>query len=98
MRLVGATMRWLDPTAYAFIGWFEPAAELLVPGSAIGAAVWLFYRLFLRSDRRERDAFLAIKEQRDEWRLRAENAEESLVECHQELAHAELELHLLRDD
>ena len=99
---VGTAMGWLDeaatwmPMSPAF-SWIEPAAEVVVPTTAVGAAVWLFYRLFLRSDKRERDAFLAIKEQRDEWRLRAEKAEEALVECNHQLALAEVHLNRLLD-
>lgn len=51
-----------------------------VPG-AIGAAAWLFWRLVLRADRREQEAFRAILEQRDEWRERAEDAERRLADC-----------------
>lgn len=57
--------------------WREIAGELLVPGSAFAAGIWLFYRLFVRSDKRERDAFREVKEQRDYWRSRAEDAEET---------------------
>lgn len=46
--------------------------DLLIPGSAGAAAIWLFYRLFIRSDRRDKDLFRELKEQRDYWKSRAE--------------------------
>lgn len=61
-------------------------ADVLVPGGAIGAGIWLFYRLFVRADKRERDAFREVKEQRDYWRARAEDAEGQLTDCAHELA------------
>ena len=61
-------------------------ADALVPGGAVAAAIWLFYRLFIRADKRERDAFREVKEQRDYWRTRAEDAEGQLAECAHELA------------
>lgn len=53
--------------------------DLVVPGGAIGGAVWLFWRFVLRADGRERDTFREVKEQRDYWRDRAEVAEHELV-------------------
>ena len=70
--------------------WISGAPDLLIPTSAVGAGIWLFYRLFLRSDRREQDAFREVKRQRDEWRARAEIAEDGLADCHQALARASL--------
>lgn len=59
--------------------------DWLIPGGAITAGIWLFYRLFLRSDRRERDAFIEVKEQRDHYRERAELAERLLADAINEL-------------
>lgn len=61
-------------------------ADFLVPAGSVGAGIWLFYRLFIRADRRERDAFREVKEQRDYQRARAEEAERKLANCTQELA------------
>ena len=66
-----------------------PGLELtdaLIPGGAMVAGIWLFYRLFVRADRRERDAFREVKEQRDYWRARAEDCEDQWFNCVHELA------------
>lgn len=47
-------------------------ADIVIPGSAGAASIWLFYRLFIRSDKRDRDLFRELKEQRDYWKSRAE--------------------------
>lgn len=64
----------------------EPLTDVAIPGTALGAAAWLFHRLFLRADRRETSLFREMRRQRDEWRTRAEAAEELLGECHRKLA------------
>jgi hypothetical protein len=64
---------------------FGEYSEFLVPTSAVGAGAWLFYRLFLRSDKRERDAFMEVKRQRDHYRSRAETSEGLLSDALQEL-------------
>ena len=66
------------------VEWLSPS-DLLVPGTAVGAGIWLFYRLIARSDRRERDLFREMKQQRDEWRERAETAEGGLSDCMESL-------------
>ena len=60
--------------------------DLAIPTTAIGAGVWLFYRLVIRSDRREVGLFRELRRQRDEWRRRAEAAEDLLAECRRDLA------------
>lgn len=72
-------------SALAQIGW-EGAPEWLIPGGAVGAGVWLFYRLFLRADRRERDVFDRAIDQRDHYRARAEEAERLLSDALADLA------------
>ena len=64
----------------------EGLPDVLLPGGAIGAGVWLFYRLFVRSDRRESEAFDRIVEQRDHYRGRAEEAERLLADALGDLA------------
>lgn len=64
--------------------------RILVPGSAITAGVWLFIWLMNRGDRREKDAFGEVKEQRDEAKAELEALKkdlEALRQAHQDLAH-----------
>ena len=62
----------------------------ILPDAAIPTgvvvAVAIFWRLLTRGDRLSRDAFDEVKEQRDSWRARAEDAETEAVECSQTLA------------
>ena len=65
---------------------WSAAPDWLIPGGAVGAGVWLFYRLFIRADRRERDVFDRAIDQRDHYRARAEEAERLLSDALVDLA------------
>lgn len=60
--------------------------DLVLPTGTIGGAVWLVWRLLGRSDRREREAFLLVRQQRDEFRARLEATEADLTAARAELA------------
>lgn len=60
--------------------------DLLFPGGSVAAGAWLFYKLFVRADRREKDLWRKMKEQRDEYRMGKERAEHQLQACAHELA------------
>lgn len=62
------------------VAWAE-LSELLAPGGALAMLVWVGTWLIRRGDQRDRDAFREVKEQRDEFRARAEHAEHEAVEC-----------------
>ena len=68
------------------MGWADQIPEFLLPGGAIGGGLWLFYRLFVRADRREKDVFDRLVDQRDHYRARAEEAERLLSEALYDLA------------
>lgn len=61
-------------------------AELVRLGGATGVGAYALLWLIRRGDRLQRDNIDELKRQRDEWRKRAESAEEDLVAMRDEMA------------
>lgn len=74
-----------DVDVAAVFPFVDVLPDAVIP-TGVGLAVYLFWRLLTRGDRLTRDSFHEVKEQRDEWRARAEAAETEAFECSAELA------------
>ena len=60
--------------------------DLLRVGGAAGASIYAILWLVKRGDRLQRDNIDELKKQRDEWRERAEKAEQELINLRDDLA------------